>query len=71
MVWALAISGDMSGLAALVARLILGSLGAFAAHVTLNTTVVALGRSTGWAITGLVVWVIAVVAASGATWSSV
>lgn len=48
-----AVTGDVTWLAALVASLVLGTLWAFAAHVSLATAVVALGRATAWAVTGL------------------
>lgn len=50
-----AVTGDVAGLAALVAGLvILHGLGAVTAHVALATAVVALSRTLGRAVTGLV-----------------
>jgi len=65
--WVLAVPRDVTGLTALVASLVLGTLRALTAHVTLVTAVVALGRATGWAVTGLMGGVIAVVAAANCT----
>lgn len=48
-----AIAGDMAGLATLVAGLLLGGLGAFTAHVSVQSTVVAGRSSTLGAFTGL------------------
>lgn len=62
--WVGAVTADVSGLAALVAGLVLWSLWALTAHVSLTTTVVALGWATGWAITGLVSLVTTVVAST-------
>lgn len=69
--WVGAVTGNVTWLTALVAGLVLWSLWALTAHMTLATAVVALSWATGWAITGLVRSIAAVVASTGLGGSTV